>query len=461
MLFPLKCGAAISLPESTPPLLAHQIRKDLIFRNPAIGYMMHRNWKIPEGTETELKAYDLRHGKLFVPRGYSQRLQEHILADFPQLEIQDNFHRLAWHKPHPYKNKIKLFAHQQKPVDIMTLVSDGILEAPCGSGKSVMGLELICRWGQPTLVLCHTNQIMEQWKEYIEEFTEQKPGCIQGNKFDIQNITIGSIMTLAQRQMSKEFLGYFGVVILDEAHRAPAYSFRSVLSKFRAAKRIGLTATPRREDGLQGLLKAIVGPVQAVVTEKELIETGFRIRPKVFLVPSNLWIPQRAQQYDEAVYRAIEWDAPRASLVAEKAHENRNRSVIVLSRRIKHLEHIYLKLMEKDPDTLATVLTGSVKKDLRKEIVNDMRFGDLNIVLATQLADEGLDIARLDTIILCFPSASILKLEQQLGRIMRSHPDKDEARIYDIYDPKVPRLMKQMMRRLAFYQQRGYPVTQL
>lgn len=460
MKFQLKYDSYIHLPETTPQTLKDRIRIELAFRNPAIGYIMHRNWKIPEGTPDVLKGYKMHHGNLLVPRGYSGRLQQLVKESYPDLELEFQ-HDTTWYKSKPYTNKIKLFSHQTDPVLKMYESSDGILEAPCGSGKSIMGLELICRWGQPTLVLAHTNQIMDQWKEYITTFTHQIPGSIQGDVFDIRNITIASVMTLAQRKMTREFLRYFGVVILDEAHRAPAYSFRSVLGKFHAAKRIGLTATPRREDGLQGLLQAVVGPIRAIVTEEELINTGFRMRPKVFMVPSNTYVHPQAARYDEALYRAVENDPDRARIVANIAYENRNRSVLILSRRIKHLEHIYRYLLEIDPDVLAVVLTGQVKKDLRTEIVNDLRFGDLNIVLATQLADEGLDIPRLDTIVLTFPSGSNMKLEQQIGRIMRTHPDKEEARIYDIYDRKIPRLMKQMLRRQAFYTSRKYPINHL
>lgn len=453
----LKWGSHITLPDVTPKGLEERVLKDLRFRNPAIGYMMHRNWEVPEGTQDTLMAYKRKDGYVLLPRGYGHQLQKVILTDYPQLKMRHEF-RTTFYKRHPYKRKIKLFPHQIKPVDRMEKVSEGILEAPCGSGKSVMGLELICRWGQPTLVLCHTNQIMDQWREYIETFTRERVGWIQGNRFDIENITVASVMTLAQRKMTLEFKRYFGVVILDEAHRAPAYSFRSVLTEFYAGKRIGLTATPRREDGLQKMLQAVVGPVRAVVTEEELIKTGFRMRPKVWMLPSKLYIPPRAQPYDEAIYRAIEGDRNRARGVAYIANKNSDRSVLVLSRRIKHLELMHEELMKQNGDALAVVLTGRVKKDLRKEIVNDLRFGDLNIVFATQLADEGLDIPRLDTIILTFPSSSTMKLEQQLGRIMRSFAGKEEARIYDIYDPKVPRLMKQAMRRRAFYKTHGYPL---
>jgi superfamily II DNA or RNA helicase len=335
---------------------------------------------------------------------------------------------------------------------------EGILEAPCGSGKSVMALRLACDWGQPTLVLAHTMQIMDQWQEYIEDLTDEKPGIIHGNRWDLRNITVASVMTLANRELTREFLDYFGVVILDEAHHTPAYSFSSLLTMFTARRRIGITATPRRADGLQRLLTAIAGPVKAKITEEELIRTGFRLRPTVYTVPTKLEVPWRPYGREQQIFGAVEEDRQRAKLVAEVAFQNRKRSVLVLSRRIAHLELIYKYLMKMDPDLQAVVLTGRVKRDLRKEIINDFKFGDLNIVLATQLADEGLDVPRLDTVLLSFPAGGTIKIEQQIGRSARSHPDKEDVRIYDFMDVGVPELMRQANRRGSFYRSHGYPI---
>ncbi len=449
-------GSELRLSQDLPAWITNRARVDLTFSNPKFSYEQSRGWRVDPKSIQDIKAYRKRGGTYRVARGYRERLEAHLKEFDVDYKIVD---RTCWYEPTPYANKISLFPHQKQPVADMLQVQDGILQAPCGSGKSIMALDLICQWGQPSLVLAHTNQILSQWIQYIEDYTQETPGIIQGNQFHIQNITVASVMTLAQRYLSKEFLEHWGVVILDEAHHAPAYSFHSVLSQFPSRIRIGITATPRREDGLQGLLSAVVGPTRARVSHEELISSGFALRPTVHIVATHFRVSQFVESREDKLYAAIEDDVDRAILVAEFAYRNRRRSVLILSRRIRHLDHVYDRLFDIDPSLRVKVLTGRLSNKERKRIVSDLSEGKIQIVLATQLADEGLDIPRLDTVFLTFAGASAIKVEQQIGRIMRTYKGKKSAEIYDFVDTYVPRLWKQSQKRKGVYQRLHYPIV--
>ena len=452
-------GSNIRLEREVSHELTNRLRGMLSWTNPAIGFKRSRGWWVSPKEDIDIKGYRLTEKYIYIPRGFLERLELMLKAAGIRYLIDD---RRIWYKPTPYENNIQLFAHQIRPVKNMLDYEEGILEAPCGSGKSVMALKMICKWGQPTLVLAHTNAIIEQWQEYIEDFTGMKAGLILGGKFDVRKITIGSVMTLANRNIDIDFRRYFGVVILDEAHHTPAYSFQTILSQFYARHRLGITATPRRSDGLQGLLNAVAGPVRTKVPQESLFISGFAIRPTIYKVKTKFKIPESVENRDELLFSAIEDNVNRAIQIAEVAYARKHRSVLILSRRIAHLDHIYERLFDIDPGWTqdhAKVLTGRIEKDERLHILNDLRKGRLNIVLATQLADEGLDIPRLDTLLLTFPSSSELKLEQQMGRPMRSFPGKKDVEVYDFVDHRVPRLVKQAQRRTALYRRLRYPVV--
>ncbi len=450
----ISLGSRIRVPANVSHYVINRTRALLTWTDPSVGFKSSRGWYVNPESMREIKGYTKKDGNYFLPRGFLERFELMLQDEGVQYQLED---KRTWWKPHPYHSNIDLRPHQIKPVIEMMKWNEGILQAPPGSGKSIMMLELACRWGQPTLILAHTERIMEQWQEYIVKFTNQQPGLIVGKKFDIQNITVGSVMTLANRTLDMDFRSYFGVVILDEAHHAPAFSFKTVLGQFSAHRRLGVTATPRRSDGLQGLLSAVVGPVRAQVPLEELFRTGYAIRPTVYKVPTQFKIGGYAEKREDLLFAAIEEDVPRAKVVAQVALENKNRSTLVLSRRIAHLDLIADYIFEEDPGAKMEVLTGRLNSKDRQKIVRRLRKGKLNIVLATQLADEGLDIERLDTILLAFPSSGETKLEQQMGRTMRSFPGKKDVRVYDFMDLKVPRLAKQALKRGALYRRLLYP----
>jgi superfamily II DNA or RNA helicase len=134
-------------------------------------------------------------------------------------------------------------------------------------------------------------------------------------------------------------------------------------------------------------------------------------------------------------------------------------TVLVLSRQIRHLEGI-LKAMqarEKASEDF-TLLTGKLSGTHRLAAVQGLRDGRLRCILATQLADEGLDVPRLDRLHLTFPGKHDGRIIQQIGRTIRIHDDKDDAIVYDYVDPKVAVLLRQYDERHSTYRQLGIEI---
>src|SRR6056300_1242063 len=124
----------------------------------------------------------------------------------------------------------------------------GIIQAPCGWGKTFTGVDIIARNNVTTLVMVHTKLLFRQW---IEELERQVPGVKIGKVgdglFDIQDITVGIYKSIYNRR--DELENAFSTILVDEAHLCPAEMFSTALNALNAKIKIGISATPKRKDG--------------------------------------------------------------------------------------------------------------------------------------------------------------------------------------------------------------------
>jgi superfamily II DNA or RNA helicase len=144
----------------------------------------------------------------------------------------------------------------------------------------------------------------------------------------------------------------------------------------------------------------------------------------------------------------IETDEERNLQIAEvvDAEIARGNTVLVLSRRIDHLGNIADAMQSE-----CEILTGERSRSDRIQILDEFRSGTVNCILATQLADEALDVQRLNRVCLVFPGKHEGRIIQQIGRALRQHPDKQDAVIYDFVDRRVGVLRKQALKRKQTY----------
>lgn len=376
------------------------------------------------------------------------------LCDERDIQIEWEDLRVT-HNPNPLPHGIELWDPQRPAV--RDLLDDdfghqGVLEAPCGSGKTVMLLYVVAELGQPTLILAHTDDLIKQWQDYCRRLLDYTPGLIQGDTYDVKQITIASVMTLARRHLDDDFLRQWGCVILDEAHHCPAQCFQEVMTQFPAYYRFGATATPEREDNLQGLLYAICGPVIAKVQRRALKQAGLIVDPVVIVHDTGFTYPYTNMRQWHGLVRALVHDSRRNAQIIEHIIEDYNsgRHVqLVLSQQIDHLV-ILSKLLRKRAPAIsqAFLIAGGTKKDRagnivrtisvskreRAETIKAARAGTVSVLFGTKLADEGLDIPRLDRLHLVFPTRAKGKIAQQVGRIQRVHPGKTDVIVRDYVD---------------------------
>lgn len=305
--------------------------------------------------------------------------------------------------------------------------------APCGAGKSIIGAAAIARTGQPSLVCVHTKDLLEQWRDHFIKIMGITPGIVAEGKVDVGRITIGMVQTLSSMPPKEltDFGKQFGCVVVDECHHTPATTFRTVLAALPAQWRLGLSATPTRADGLDAMLRYCIGPTVYRVTHERLVEGGHLIVPDVCFV-ETLCTADVKTHADTVSAFIQDQDRNRIILDLTTREARAGHTVLVLSNRVRHCEEIAERLREEG--ICAESLTGQAKKKTRKDILKRFRDGDLPVVVSSQLADEGLDVPRLDRIILATPSRAEGRTVQRLGRAMRTSPGKSKPILFDLVD---------------------------
>lgn len=332
----------------------------------------------------------------------------------------------------------------------------GVLCAPCGAGKTAIGVGLIAAAKVKALVLVHSGDLAAQWKERIEEWIPGVSVGLRGMGKDIDgDVVIATVQTLCRKTFT-ELYGWskqFGMVVLDEAHHAPAETFVEVMSALACRKRYGLTATPTRADGLTKFLFWTFGDIVWRISHDELERRGLISVPRVREVHTTWTTARPSDEYTHAVTE-LTLDEHRNNLIVDMVCSlyNDGRSVLVLSDRVGHCEELTELVSVRG--VKGECLVGAVSQKNREAIVARARESEVRCVFATQLADEGLDIPRLDTVVLATPTSSTARLEQRCGRIMRPHPDKHSPLVIDIRDPWAP-LRGGMKKRDSLYRKLG------
>lgn len=342
---------------------------------------------------------------------------------------------------------------QSGAVKAMFKHEQGQVIAPPGRGKTEICLAWAAASRTRVLVVVHTHDLLKQWEDRARvSVPGMTLGKIQGKTCQVEHLTIATAQTLKKHlHEGGKFWRQFGAVIVDEAHHAAAETWEWLLNVCPAHYRFGVTASEKRSDGRQALVKFNIGPV--------IYKLKFKSGVPMTVVPIQTKFHSRynGNQYArimQQLVRDVERNKLISDIVARECAEGN--SILVLSRQIIHLENIY-KALASDPANNKMMLHGEVEvvsgklnKRKRDEMIARLTDGTLRCILGTQLFEEGVDIPRLNRIVLAFPGTEITAL-QKVGRGARKFEGKDETIIYDLLDDLVRVLAKQFLRRKLWY----------
>lgn len=372
---------------------------------------------------------------------------------------------------------------EQVDAAVQILAHDnGVLSATTAFGKTVIGAKLISERKINTLVLVHTQQLLDQWKERLNQFLtidEELPadpvkrrgrkkvrsiiGQLGGGKKNLSGIIdIAVMQSLVKGDEVKDVVRDYGMVIVDECHHVPAFSFEHILKNVSAKYVYGLTATPVRQDGHHPIIFMHCGPIRYKVDAKEQAEK----RPfEHYIIPRFTPFRKPVSQDEKdwsigEIYSQISTSQMRNQLIIDDVikcvHEGRN--PIILTERTAHVELIARELSKTIPNVIE--LTGGMAAKERKTKLIRLSSipPDENIVIVAtgRFVGEGFDEPRLDTLFLAMPVAWKGTVQQYAGRLHRLYQNKSEVQIYDYVDVHVGVLERMYHKRIKGYASIGY-----
>lgn len=505
---------------NAPLPIKAMITKALSYKNPAVE-KARRQGRTAWGIEQQLKLYLYDREDLIVPRGFLNELKKMVPKDTKIIDQQVRGKKVDFGEWNP---SFVLRDYQRPMVDSL-LLNNGIGVAPAGSGKTLMGLRYIFEKGVPAIWLTHTVDLLRQTKANAEKFIPNigKIGQFGGGKQDWGDgkLIIATVQTLQRNTHLVEAMNDFiGTVVIDEAHHFPSTQFIDTAGLFKAKNIIGLTATPSRKDGLDMYMYRGVGPQVAVVGRESLYDEGSLILPKVEFIYTNFDYEYASNKneigsvdaggddldYNDLLQQLIS-DEDRLELIAETIVNNADKGhAIVITESVRYCFEIEKRVNELLPHARTAVVHGGltrtkwvakeppehlildirdtkqgrrykvenysekefrawqVSKKKREDIIHSANNKQIDILFATQLAREGLDMPHLTVGHMVMPKRGDTgknqdggAVEQEIGRIMRrdpKNPDK-QAVWFDYVDHNVGVLNSQYYSRRKVYNRLG------
>lgn len=414
-----------------PMELAAQIRKDLTLPNPEYVNRERQKLFIPPTMAKTVTVVEYLSftGEYILPRGYIGKLK----AMVGQCEVIDNRLNLP-SVPMTFKGELR--GYQRRVCSEMARYGSGILVAPPGAGKTAIACWLIAQKSQPSLLLCGTVDLAQQLAESVRKWLGIEPGFIGDGQWMVgREVTVALVQSLVARpEATTELTRQIGLVLLDECHHCPASTFMDIMQLFPAAYRYGVTATPTRKDGLGPFTEAVIGPIRAKVTHQDLERAGVLIRPRLQWVETNFRYSYMGD-YAKMLTTLVKDEARNRLILDVIGQELREGfRCLVLTERVNHAELLAQELEKVAPGKVFC-MTGQVSSTKREEALEGLRKGSLLCLVATKLADEGLDVPQLERLFLVTPARAEAKVMQRLGRLMRMAPGKAAPVVYDFLDP--------------------------
>ena len=329
--------------------------------------------------------------------------------------------------------------------------SSAIINAWVSWGKTFTGLAIAGKLGQKTLVVTHTVPLRNQWAKEVEKVYGIKAGIIGSGSWDLDScIVIGNTQTLYRNidKIKREF----GTIILDEMHHVSSPTFSKILDTNYCRYKIGLSGTIERKDGKHVVFKDYFGPkLFTPPKENYMVPTIQIYRSDIrFMDGANIpWANRINALANNDEYRHSV--AMLAAAYAAKGHK-----VLVVSDRVAFLKSCAELTGEK-----AVCVTGEVAHEDREKLVDEILYGDKNVLYGTQaIFSEGISVNTLSCLILGTPINNEPLLTQLIGRVIRKQEGKRDPVVIDIH-LKGKTAQRQASNRMGYYMKQGYKITQL
>ena len=313
----------------------------------------------------------------------------------------------------------------------------GVVVLPCGAGKTIVGAAAMAHAKATTLILVTNTIAARQWREELLKRTtlnEDEIGEYSGAKKEIRPVTIATYQVMTKKKNGVYahldlFDSYdWGLIIYDEVHLLPAPIFRFT-ADIQSRRRLGLTATLVREDGMEGEVFSLIGPKRFDVPWKEIEAQGYIAPAECIEVRVNLTETERlayATAEPENRYRSCATTRTKRDVVQVLVEKHAADQVLVIGQYIDQLDDL--------SETLgAPLIKGETPIKEREILFNKFRTGEIKCLVVSKVANFSIDLPDA-TIAIQVSGAFGSRQEeaQRLGRILRPKSDGRSAKFYSV-----------------------------
>lgn len=357
---------------------------------------------------------------------------------------------------------------------------NGIIKVATGGGKTMIAGQTIGALNKKSVFIVHTRDLLYQAKESFQKlFPNETIGQIGDGVIDYQNITVATMQTLAilggvevgnnaydeeqsddeakieadnaKREAFRKYAITVQCVMMDEVQivcSQTAYGVRFLFEY--ASYAFGYSASPWRDDGSDLMIEGAFGKRIADVSASELIKLGYLVKPSIEVRDTYYDVSNQPTKYVEVYKKFIVENDIRNIQVANDAiaEYNAGKNTLILVTQIKHGE--MLQNIMSAMGVPVSFISGKSGMKHRKQAIQDMRDGKIQILIATTIADVGLDIPRLDSLVEAGAGKSSVTALQRLGRIMRPFGNKTSCK-FITYDDHVRYLSEHTKRKTEIW----------
>ena len=349
--------------------------------------------------------------------------------------------------------------YQNKIVNIYTKTVEngggGLLEIPCGRGKTVIALNIISQLKVKTLVIVHKSFLLNQWIERINQFLPgARVGKIQGQILDIvdKDIVIGMLQSLSMKEYPQDMFSSFGLTIVDECHHISSEVFSRSLQRIITKYMLGLSATMQRKDGLTKVFKMFIGEIiykEKRSTEDIVLVKGIEYKTNDAEFNETKYDYRGNPAYSSMITKLCSYSHRSEfilKVIQKELEEKEDQQIMILAQNKNILVYLFKAIEKRHIATVGYYVGGMKEADLKQS-------ESKKVIIATYaMAAEALDIKSLTTLILATPRTDIT---QAVGRILRVKHER--PLVVDIIDTHEV-FKRQWKKRLTYYKKNKYEV---
>lgn len=410
-----------------------------------------------------------------IPIGFIKDTKR-ILNDYSKYK-KENFNIIELNPEYP-TNKIETPNKLNIPFEFWDFQKDIINKAieekiffgdiATGAGKTCMSAEIIRRLKYKTLFVVDTIDLLEQAKETFEESLNIECGIISAGKQDWKDVNIATIQTCSKLLGKKEKrkiikhpdstfvanLQECNLLIIDEAHGSKAKSYQKLFEYSKSEYRIGLSGTAYKDGNSSLELYKSLGFPLVKISTKYLIDIGFLVKPKIKFI--NYDTPDFYMGNYDDIFSQIVIHPNKMKIFSKIIQYEKDNFNLIICRRIEHIEIIQKQLIELG--LILYIITGEITKKRRKYIREQMKIGNIHILIGTDsIVQKGLNIPRINRIYNFTSNLGSIFSIQSLGRGLRRFPGKEDCIYYD-WNDRVPCLDEHTDIRMQTFEREGHEI---